>query len=90
MADVRNNVHSESLSMVSTKEGWPEVHIKIWKSAAMGIPRESLLVSTVVNISSTSSMLYILWWLFLSFTVLNSLEQRNHCLDWRTNDSFHV
>lgn len=35
--------------MVPTKEGQPEVRIRVWKIAAMGIPRKSLLVSTGVK-----------------------------------------
>lgn len=35
--------------MVPTKEGQPEVHIKVWKIVTIGIPRKSLLVSTGVR-----------------------------------------
>lgn len=35
--------------MVPTKEGQPGVHIKVWKSAAIGVPRKSLLASSAVK-----------------------------------------
>lgn len=36
-------------SMVPTREGQPKVHIKVWKSVAIGVPIKSLLVLSGVT-----------------------------------------